>query len=246
MTAFFILTGLKLKRFNDYSTSAAFIFRVKCVDYRRTEDAMSPPNQLTLLRILLTPVFTLLLFADSPSSKELALLVYCLAALTDWYDGWVARRWGYITRWGRFLDPLADKVLTSAAFVSFIFIGYAAAWMVWIIVVRDLLVTLLRSYSEYRNKPVETIKFAKTKTFFQLVVIYLFLVAYVIRSSASLYRMFGGWVDVVATKEIMFGLMLITTLLTAVSGAMYLVHNWHTLKELFTSNARTAETEQPG
>lgn len=206
---------------------------------------MSPPNQLTLLRILLTPAFALLLFSDSPSNKELALMIYCLAAITDWYDGWVARRWGYVTRWGKFLDPLADKVLTSAAFVSFIYIGYASAWMVWIIVVRDLLITLLRSYSEFKNKPVETIRFARTKTFFQLVVIYLFLSVYIVRSSPSFYTLFGRWVDLVATREIMYILMLVATVLTAWSGAVYLIQNWTTIKELFIPNARAAETGQP-
>ena len=206
---------------------------------------MSPPNQLTLLRILLTPAFAWLLFSDSPANKQLALLFYCLAAITDWYDGWVARRWGYITRWGKFLDPLADKILTSVAFISFVFIGYAAPWMVWIIVVRDLLITLLRSYSEYKNKPVVTIRFARTKTFFQLVVIYLFLVAYVVRSTASLYSTVGRWIDFIATKEIMFILMLIATVLTAWSGILYLVQNWITIKELFTSNPRAAESGQP-
>lgn len=205
---------------------------------------MSPPNQLTLLRIILTPVFVLLLFSDSPSNKELALLVYCLAAVTDWYDGWVARQWGYVTHWGKFLDPLADKVLTSAAFISFSVIGYADVWMVWVIVVRDLFITLLRSYSVYKNKPVETIRFAKTKTFVQLVVIYLFLVAYVVRSSPSLYSSFGYWIDIVAPRNIMFGLMLTATVFTAGSGIIYLVQNWNTLKELFTTDARTAETEQ--
>ncbi len=204
---------------------------------------MSPPNQLTLLRIILTPIFVLLLFSDAPANRELALLVYLLAAITDWYDGWVARRWGYVTRWGKFLDPLADKVLTSAAFISFVFIGYADAWMVWIIVVRDLLITLLRSYSELKERPVETIKFAKTKTFVQLVVIYLFLIAYVVRSAPSLYASFGYWIDIVAPKNIMFGLMLAATLLTAWSGILYLIQNWKAIKELFTSNARAAETE---
>ncbi|MGA9407031.1 MAG: CDP-diacylglycerol--glycerol-3-phosphate 3-phosphatidyltransferase [Bacteroidota bacterium] len=206
---------------------------------------MSPPNQLTLLRIILTPAFALLLFSDSPTNKQIALLVFCLAALTDWYDGWVARRWGYITRWGKFLDPLADKVLTSVAFISFIFIGYASAWMVWIIVTRDILITLLRSYSEYKGKPLETIKFARTKTFFQLVVIYLFLVVYVIRSSSSLYALYGLWIEIVAPKAIMFGLMLIVTLLTAWSGVLYLIQNRNIIKELFISNDRAAETGQP-
>jgi len=74
--------------------------------------------------------------------KQAALVVYVFAALTDWYDGWVARRWGYVTRWGKFFDPLADKILTSTAFVTFVLVGYADAWLVWIIVVR-----------EYRNNP---------------------------------------------------------------------------------------------
>lgn len=206
---------------------------------------MSPPNQLTVLRILLTPAFALLLFSDSPSNKQLALIIYCLAAITDWYDGWVARRWGYVTRWGKFLDPLADKVLTSVAFVSFVYIGYASAWMVWVIVTRDLLITILRSYSEYKGKPVETIRFARTKTFFQLVVIYLFLSAYVVRSSPSLYSHYGHWIELVASREIMYVFMLVVTVLTAWSGALYVVHNWTTIKELFVSNARAAETGQP-
>ncbi|HTX18139.1 MAG TPA: CDP-diacylglycerol--glycerol-3-phosphate 3-phosphatidyltransferase [Bacteroidota bacterium] len=205
---------------------------------------MSPPNQLTLLRILLTPAFVLLLFSDSPANKQLALLIFCLAAITDWYDGWVARRWGYVTRWGKFLDPLADKVLTSAAFISFIAIGYASAWMVWIIVVRDLLITFLRSYSEFKNKPVETIRFAQTKTFFQLVVIYLFLSAYIVRTSTTLSALFGGWFDIVASKEIMFVLMLVVTVLTAWTGGIYLVQSRGTIKELFVSNGRAAETGQ--
>ncbi|HTY11030.1 MAG TPA: CDP-diacylglycerol--glycerol-3-phosphate 3-phosphatidyltransferase [Bacteroidota bacterium] len=206
---------------------------------------MSPPNQLTLLRIILTPAFALLLFSDSPTNKQIALVVYCLAALTDWYDGWVARKWGYITHWGKFLDPLADKVLTSAAFLSFMVIGYASAWMVWIIVARDILITLLRSYSEYKGRPVETMKFARTKTFFQLVVIYLFLIIYVVRNSPALYARFGRWLEIVATKEIMVGLMLLVTILTALSGILYLFQSWNTIKELFVSNDRAAETGQP-
>ncbi len=204
---------------------------------------MSPPNQLTLLRIALSPAFALLLFSDSPANKQLALVVYCIAAVTDWYDGWVARRWGYITRWGRYLDPLADKVLTSAAFISFVFIGYAAAWMVWVIVVRDFLITLLRSYAEFKKRPLETMSFAKTKTFFQLVVIYLFLVAYVIRSSPTLYPTLGNWVEIVASRNIMNTLMLAATFLTAWSGVLYISQNWNTIKVIFASNGRATEAE---
>src|SRR5258708_7415811 len=83
---------------------------------------MSIPNSLTILRIALTPLFVVLLFSSSSVLNEVALAVYIIAALTDWYDGWVARRYGYVSRWGKFLDPLADKVLAAAALLSFVYL----------------------------------------------------------------------------------------------------------------------------
>jgi CDP-diacylglycerol---glycerol-3-phosphate 3-phosphatidyltransferase len=204
---------------------------------------MSPPNQLTLIRVVLTPLFVWLLLSDAPGMKELALVVFVIAALTDWYDGWVARRWGYVTRWGKFFDPLADKVLTSAAFIAFVFIGYAEAWMVWVIVARDICITLLRSYGEYKHKPIDTSKFAKTKTFVQMVVIYVILISYVIRSSPQLYSVFGNLANAIASKEIVILLMSLTTLLTAWTGVLYFIQNWNIIKELFSSHARTAEID---
>ncbi|MFA5832865.1 MAG: CDP-diacylglycerol--glycerol-3-phosphate 3-phosphatidyltransferase [Bacteroidota bacterium] len=197
---------------------------------------ISPPNQLTLLRILMTPVFLYYLFSENPVDKQIALGIFIIAAITDWYDGYVARRWGFITRWGKFLDPLADKILTSAAFISFIYIGYAEAWMVWIIVFRDFLMTFLRAYAEFKQKPINTSGFAKTKTFFQLIVIYLFLVDYIVRTSDYLNQQFGWFFDIVASPLIMFLLMGLTTFLTALTGIMYLTSNKQIIIELFTTN----------
>ncbi|MFA6467380.1 MAG: CDP-diacylglycerol--glycerol-3-phosphate 3-phosphatidyltransferase [Bacteroidota bacterium] len=206
---------------------------------------ISPPNQLTLFRIALTPVFLYFLFSINPVDKQIALGIFLVAAITDWYDGYVARRWGFITRWGKFLDPLADKVLTSAAFISFIYIGYAEAWMVWIIVIRDFLITSLRGYSEFKGKTINTSGFAKTKTFFQLVVIYLFLVEYCVRTSESLNIQFGWFFDIVAAPTNMFLLMSITTLLTALTGILYLIANSSIIVELFTRQQNGTGTE-PG
>lgn len=205
---------------------------------------ISPPNQLTLLRIALTPVFLYYLFSADPVHKQIALGIFILAAVTDWYDGYVARRWGFITRWGKFLDPLADKILTSAAFISFIYIGYAEAWMVAVIVVRDFTMTFLRAYGEFKSKPINTSGFAKTKTFFQLVVIYLFLLEYIVRTSIELNGQFGWIFDIVATPFIMYMLMFITTILTAVTGMMYLYSNKKIILELFTSQSDGTATEQ--
>jgi CDP-diacylglycerol--glycerol-3-phosphate 3-phosphatidyltransferase len=205
---------------------------------------ISPPNQLTLFRILLTPVFVYFLFLDDPTNKQIALGIFIFAAITDWYDGYVARRWGFITRWGKFLDPLADKVLTSAAFFSFVVIGYAELWMVILIVIRDFAMTLLRAYAEYKNKPINTSGFAKTKTFVQLVVIYLFLVNYIVRTSPEFNNQIGWIFDIVATPIIMYILMMVTTILTVWTGVMYISTNKIILINLFSSETNGTETER--
>ena len=205
---------------------------------------ISPPNQLTLFRILLTPVFVYFLFSNDPMDKQIALGIFIFAAITDWYDGYVARRWGFITRWGKFLDPLADKVLTSAAFFSFVAIGYAELWMVILIVIRDFAMTLLRAYAEFKNTPINTSGFAKTKTFVQLVVIYLFLVHYIVRTSSELNFHFGWIFDIVASPIIMYVLMMITTLLTVWTSIVYISTNRIILKNLFLSESNGTDSER--
>ncbi len=204
---------------------------------------ISPPNQLTLLRIVLTPVFVYYLFSPNPVDKQIALGIFIVAAITDWYDGYVARRWGYITRWGKFLDPLADKVLTSSAFVSFVIIGYAEAWMVWIIVIRDFLITILRTYAEYKNKPINTSHLAKTKTFAQLIVIYLFLIRYIVLADSYLTTQSAWIFEIVATPAIMAIMMAVVTLMTAGTGIFYFVTNWNILKELYSASTHGTDAE---
>ncbi len=137
---------------------------------------MSIPNSLTVFRIVLTPVFVILLFSDSPGAKECSLLVYVVAALTDWYDGWVARKYGYVSRWGKFLDPLADKILSSAALFSFVYLDLVDAWLVWVIVLRDFCITTLRSVAEWHDRPIVTSRSAQAKTFGEFIVIYYILI----------------------------------------------------------------------
>jgi len=140
---------------------------------------MSLPTQLTVLRIVLTPVFLLLIFYNGFQFKIFSFVVYTIASLTDWYDGYYARKLGTISTWGKFLDPLADKILVSAAFIAFYILGYIQLWIVIVIVVRDFLITGLRSYALFKKKPVVTSSLARAKTFFQMssvYVIFLFLI----------------------------------------------------------------------
>jgi CDP-diacylglycerol--glycerol-3-phosphate 3-phosphatidyltransferase len=92
--------------------------------------------------------------------------------LTDWYDGWHARKYGLITRWGVFLDPFADKVLTSFAFILFYIDGIMPLWMVIIIVMRDIFITLLRSFHEAKGFTMKTSWIAKAKTVCQMIYIF--------------------------------------------------------------------------
>ena len=191
------------------------------------------PNSLTALRILLTPVFIVLLFADSPFLKQLSLAVYVVAALTDWYDGWIARKYGYITRWGKFLDPLADKILAAAALLSFAALRLVDAWMVWIIVARDFLITGLRSYAEVIDRPIVTSRIAQAKTFGEFVVIYYILILYVANENPIVRAKFGELIDTLMHREILFGMMLVVVLSTIGTGIMYLIDNRKFLMEAY-------------
>lgn len=194
------------------------------------------PNSLTFLRIVLTPVFLVLFISDSPINKQISLLVFIIAALTDWYDGWVARKWGYVSRFGVFLDPLADKILSSAAIISFTALGLIDAWMVWIIVFRDILITTLRSIAEFKDQPVVTSSTAKTKTFIQYVIIYYILILYVTKTiplldknSPDLYNL----IDNLLHPQVLFGMMLLVTFLTVWTGITYVYSNRKFIKSLY-------------
>jgi CDP-diacylglycerol--glycerol-3-phosphate 3-phosphatidyltransferase len=204
---------------------------------------VSPPNQLTLLRIVLTPVFLAFLFSSDPTLRLLSLLVFFVALLTDWYDGWVARRWGYVSRWGRFLDPLADKVITSAALIAFIYLDLVPGWTVWAIIGRDAVITFLRTYSELKGKTFDTSKLAKTKTFLQFVVIFYILFLYVAQDTEYFKTRYASAIDALLDDAVLYSLMVITALTTIWTGVLYCIDNWKTIRELYTVAFRISESK---
>jgi CDP-diacylglycerol--glycerol-3-phosphate 3-phosphatidyltransferase len=202
----------------------------------------TPPNQLTVLRILLTPLFVALLFSADPISRQLSIFVFLFALLSDWYDGWVARRWGYVTRWGTFLDPLADKIVTSAAFISYIYLNLVPAWTVWVIVFRDIVITILRSYSEYKGKPFDTSKFAKTKTFLQFTVLFYILLLYVSLDVAR-FLPFHKTIETLLHPALIYFMMVCIAVITVWTGVLYLIGNRKTLRELYAVTSRITESQ---
>ena len=196
---------------------------------------MSLPDQLTYLRIILSPIFYAMFLSESVALKQYSLLVFFVAAITDWYDGFIARRYGYSSRWGKFIDPLADKILITFALFAFVSLQLIDAWFVWLIVTRDFIITLLRSYAEYKGKPVITSLSAKTKTFGLYIAVYYTLLLYVGKYIPSLHQSFRNEIENLLHPQVLFGMMLVVTIATTWTGVVYIYENWKILRELFLS-----------
>ena len=132
---------------------------------------MNAPNFLTLLRIALAPVFMFFFLLDSFYMRLVALGLFVVAALTDLADGYYARKLGVITGFGKFMDPLADKILVSSALISFIALNYVTPLPVILIVGREFSVTGLRLLAAYKGVLIPPTSMAKIKTFLQMTVV---------------------------------------------------------------------------
>lgn len=187
---------------------------------------MTLPNQLTTLRIMLVPVFMFLLLLDSPYMKLLGVVVFVIASLTDIYDGYHARKYGLTSRLGAFLDPLADKFLITAAFLIYVWEGYLALWMVLLVVLRDVVVTVLRVYAEWKNKPVVTSREAKYKTLTQNVFAYVIMLFILLKEKEFTGEDVSALVKIVLHSDYLDYIMLLITLYTVYTGISYLVQNW--------------------
>ncbi len=196
---------------------------------------MNLPNTLSLLRILLAPVFLWLFLSPSPVNVFFSFIVFTIAALTDWYDGWYARKYGFKTRWGQFLDPLADKILTSAAFIGFYllkmkdpqFMGTAEfipfGILIAVILFRDIVLTLARSVQELRGREFNTSMLSKTKTFIQMT--FIFIVIALAAAAAVLPPGAAKPITDYLHSDINYYILLLITLLTAASGIAYIIES---------------------
>lgn len=130
------------------------------------------PNIVSLLRVVIAPVFFCLLLSGGKAEIIAAMILYCIGAMTDFFDGFLARRMKVVSSLGTFLDPLADKVLTSFAFIAFVAMGLANVWLVVIIIARDIFTTYMRIVADKLRKPLVTSWTAKVKTFLQMIYIF--------------------------------------------------------------------------
>ena len=190
---------------------------------------MTLPNQLTTLRIVLVPVFVYLFVQGSPWMKLLGVVVFLAASLTDIYDGYHARKYGLTSRLGAFLDPLADKVLITSAFLIYVFEGYLMLWMVLLVALRDIVVTVLRVYAEMRDKPVVTSREAKYKTLVQNVFAYVVMLFILLGERTFTGERVASFMNGVLTSDYLDYVMLAITVFTVYTGISYLYQNWKSL-----------------
>ena len=145
------------------------------------------PNSLTLFRIFLVPFLVVVLLTKFVGREWVGLGIFLLAAITDFFDGYFARKYNQITRMGALLDPIADKLLMSAAFISLVEIGLAKAWMIVIIIGREFAVSGLRSIAAQQGVTIAASPLGKGKTISQVIAISILILGHELGE----FRFFG-------------------------------------------------------
>ena len=138
---------------------------------------MNLPNKLTTFRVVLIPFFIFFLMTELiPFSKWIALAIFCIASLTDFFDGYLARKWNMVTNFGKFMDPLADKLLVCSAIIAFTAMDRMPAWIVIIIVAREFIISGFRLIAAEKGVVIAASYWGKFKTASQMFMIILFII----------------------------------------------------------------------
>jgi len=186
---------------------------------------MNLPNKITLSRIILVFVFMFFLFSKGLASKAMALATFIAASFTDYLDGYLAKKYNMISDFGKIMDPLADKILTLSAFLAFVEMKLIPAWMVVIIIMRELIITSIRVVALRRHEVLPAGRGGKHKTVSQMISILVILVFIVIKEAGV--EALNFWTPSLEYwyRQLIFILMLITVALTLISGVSYLIRN---------------------
>ncbi|MBQ1452871.1 MAG: CDP-diacylglycerol--glycerol-3-phosphate 3-phosphatidyltransferase [Ruminococcus sp.] len=191
---------------------------------------MNLPNKLTVARILLVPFFVAALLIDFPLNNLAALALFGAASITDLLDGKIARKQGLITDFGKFADPLADKILVISALLCFVQLGLCDCVAVIIVLFREFTVTSIRLIAASKGKVIAANIWGKVKTVTQMVAIICVLVMQIVLDIGALgvalpccLRCIFYW-----TGE---GLIWVSTLFTVISGIIYVKQNKHFISE---------------
>jgi len=191
---------------------------------------MAIPNILTVMRIFLTPIFIICLFSDFFGAQLWALVIFIVASITDAYDGYLARKNNMVTDTGRFLDPLADKILVSSAFISFSIMGLIDIWMVALIIFRDLFVMGLRFLMSRRGFIMITSKIAKSKTGVQVGIIIFTLLFLTLKGFN--WVLLEDYLIFINEYQLVYYLTMIAVIFTVYTGYTYIQENRKAIQEI--------------
>ena len=189
---------------------------------------MNLPNKLTLLRFLLVPVFMVFMYIDNPYSYLIGLIVFAVASFTDFLDGNIARKYNMVTDFGKFMDPLADKLLTTVALIYLCLNGFCHEVVICIVLAREFAVSgirLIAAANPAGSKVIAAGMMGKAKTVFQMVASMLGLLAMSLFAIDVIGAEVYAWMSLVTNV-----LMWIMAVLTVVSGMQYIVPNFDLIK----------------
>ena len=179
---------------------------------------MNLPNKLTMLRVILIPVFVVFMLCDITSAdKWIALAIFCIASLTDLLDGKIARKYNLVTNFGKFMDPLADKLLVCSAMIALIELELIPAWIVIVIIAREFIISGFRLIASDNGVVIAASYWGKFKTTFQMIMVILMIIQAGLCASNINIQALN-----IATTVIMY----IALILTIVSLVDYLKKNW--------------------
>ncbi|MEN3367860.1 MAG: CDP-diacylglycerol---glycerol-3-phosphate 3-phosphatidyltransferase [Verrucomicrobiota bacterium] len=154
---------------------------------------MNWANRLTISRLVLTILFVAALNWDWPYARTAALIIFLIAGVTDFVDGEIARRYGEVTNFGKLMDPLVDKIMMAAAFISLVPLGAIPAWAATTVVARDFLITGLRLMASARGQVLPAERLGKHKTSWQIITVVFFLVLLSLRELKYAETENGWW-----------------------------------------------------
>jgi len=182
---------------------------------------MNKPNALTISRMVIAPLFLLAILPVYPGHYLVAVLLFSAGALTDAIDGKLARKTNQVTVFGKLLDPVADKMLTTAALLAFMKLGWCSVWVLMIILTREFAVTSVRLIAAYQNVVIPANIFGKIKTVTQMS----FSIIIMILAHADVtYRIFNS-IKFIQLPQLANILLWITAVFAAVSGVIYIVQS---------------------
>ncbi len=191
---------------------------------------MNLANRLTIIRIIIAPIFIILLLVEGAWTKYSTLLLFIIASLTDLYDGRIARARGVVTSFGKFMDPLADKIIVLGALICFVALREVWAWMVIIILAREVMITHLRFIGASKGIIIPAGRWGKHKTATQMIAVSVTLVVIAINSTFTSFSINAPSLLLQILRYTPNTLVGLAVIMTIISGVLYVGKHREVLK----------------